>query len=86
MNIKNMHYINFYFKKLIYDEETIMGVFLSRDDDIICSFSYNRKSRQCDIWGNNKPIEEITPLPVYWLELRLKEKGHLNENESKISY
>ena len=60
-----MHYINFYFKKLVYDEETIMGVFISRDDDITCSFSCNRKTRQCDIWDNNKHIEEIIPLPVY---------------------
>ena len=81
-----MHYINFYFKKLVYDEETIMGVFISRDDDITCSFSCNRKTRQCDIWDNNKTIEEIIPLPVYWLELKLEEKGYLNENESKISY
>ena len=81
-----MHYINFYFKKLVYDDQTIMGVFLSRDDDITCSFSYNRKTRQCDIWDNNKPVEDIVPLPVYWIERRLEEKGHLNENESKISY
>ena len=81
-----MHYINFYFKKLVYDEETIIGVFISKDDDITCSFSYNRKTRQCDILDNNKPVEDIVPLPVYWLERRLDEKGHLNESESKISY
>lgn len=81
-----MHYVNFYFKKLVYDDQTIMGVFLSRDDDITCSFSYNRKTRQCDIWDNNKPIEDIVPLPLNWLERRLEEKGRLNENESKISY
>lgn len=56
------------------------------DLDVRCKFVYNRKSEDVQIFDNNKPIEEITPLPIWWLKLKLKENGKLNESESKISY
>lgn len=81
-----MIYINFYFKNLSYNDNTIEGDFSSLDLDVRCKFVYNRKSEDVQIFDNNKPIEEITPLPIWWLKLKLKENGKLNESESKISY
>lgn len=81
-----MYYINFYFQNLIYDESHIMGKFLSKDDDVSCSFLYDRNSKETEIWDNNKPIEEVTPLPIHWLLYKLKTVGEIKENESKISY
>ncbi len=79
-------YINFYFKNLIYDEKTIMGRFEAPDNDVKCCFSCDMISGEGDIWDNNKPIDEILPLPITWLLMRLEENGKLNENEHKISY
>ena len=81
-----MYYINFYFQDLVYDEKSIAGKFLSKDDDVSCSFLYDRSNGKCDIWDNNKPVEEITPLPIHWLLYKLEKEGRLKEKESKISY
>lgn len=81
-----MLYINFYFKNIIYDEKSILADFLSRDDDVFCSFEYDLQTGECRIWNNNKPIEEITPLPVYWLKRKLERDGVLKENEHRICY
>ena len=43
----------------------------------------------CEYFPNlefNKPKEEILPLPIHWLDMKLEQNGKLNENESKISY
>ena len=37
-------------------------------------------------FDNNKPIEDITPIPFYWINKKLEENGKLNEIEAKISY
>lgn len=34
------HYINFYFKNLIYDDDYYLGTFTSPDDKILCEFEY----------------------------------------------
>uniref|UniRef100_UPI0040565056 hypothetical protein n=1 Tax=Agathobacter sp. TaxID=2021311 RepID=UPI0040565056 len=79
-------YINFYFKNLIYDDSYYMGEFSSPDSDVFCQFEYNRKTEQCKIWNNSLPIDDIAPIPVWWLDKKLKENGILKSNESKISY
>lgn len=56
------------------------------DLDVQCKFRYNRITGQCEIWNNNKPVEQITPSPVWWLDKKLKENGILHSSESKISY
>lgn len=81
-----MHYINFYFQNLVYDDKYISGRFLSKDDEVSCSFMCDRDSRECEIWDNNKPLEDITPLPIHWLLYKLEKEGRLKENETKISY
>ncbi len=81
-----MFYINFYFANIIYDENYYMGEFISHDDDVKCDFEYNRKTKECTIWNNNKPIDKILPLPIHWLDWKLKENGRLEESEKKISY
>lgn len=80
------YYINYYFKEIIYDEKEIMGLFLSTDSDVSCRFIYNRITQEMSIWDNNKPIEEIVPIPIHWLTCKLDNGEVLNENESKISY
>ena len=80
-------YINFYFKNLEYDESFYGGVFSSPDSDVYCEFLYDRATGEfIDIWNNSKPIEEVLPIPIGWLDRRLEQNGKLNKNESKISY
>ncbi len=79
-------YINFYFKNLQYDDEYYMGDFEAPDYDVICKFRYSRKTGETKIWDNNKPVEEILPLPVHWLDWKLEKNGKLKSNEYKISY
>lgn len=79
-------YINFHFKNIQYDDEHYTGTFEAPDYDVICKFRYDRKTQKTEIWDNNKPTDEITPLPIYWLERKLEKNGKLNLNEYKISY
>ena len=80
------HYINFHFSEICYDDDEIIGEFSAPDSDVQCSFLYNRHTDEYLIWNNNKPPEEIKPLPIYWLLRKLKETGKLNERESRICY
>ena len=43
-------------------------------------------SKSVYIFNNNKPIEEITPIPIWWLFRQLDKNGFLNETEAKTSY
>lgn len=79
-------YINFYFKNLEYNNNYYSGIFEAPDNDVICKFRYNRKSKETEIWDNNQPVEDILPLPIYWLDLKLEKNGTLNLNEYKICY
>lgn len=63
-----------------------IGKFRSPDLGMECEFIYDREKKNCTIWNNNKPVEEILPLPIHWLDRKLNERGYLNENEKKISY
>ena len=80
------YYINYYFKEIAYDDTAIIGKFSAPDWDVNCSFSYDRVTEEVTIWNNNKPTNQILPLPIHWLVWKLKKNGKLNGNESKISY
>lgn len=80
------HYINFYFKNLIYDDDYYLGTFTSPDDKILCEFEYNRHTKEIRIWNNNRCVEEIIPIPIWWLDRKLEQNGLLRSSESKISY
>lgn len=80
------YYINYYFKDLIYDDDYYLGTFSAPDNDVFCEFEYNRHTKQFCIWNNNRSIEEIMPIPIWWLDRKLEQNGHLRSNESKISY
>lgn len=43
-------------------------------------------TKEIDITNNNVPIEKILPIPIYWLDKKLKENGMLKSKECKISY
>ena len=81
-----MVYINFYFKELKMNDNIVKCVFDSPDNDVYCKFEYDINTRQFKIFDNNKPIEDITPIPFYWINKKLEENGKLNEIEAKISY
>ena len=81
-----MYYINFYFKELEYDENTIMGVFSAPDNDVFCRFILDINSNTYEIFDNNKPEEDIIPIPFYWILKKLEESGELRKTEAKISY
>lgn len=81
-----MLYISFYFDNITYDDDYYIGSFRSPDSDVYCDFEYNRKTQKCIVSNSSKPAEEILPLPVYWLDKKLKENGFLNSSECKVSY
>ena len=78
-------YINFYFSEIEYDDTVFQGVF-EADNDVFCRFFYDRITKQTTIWDNSIPADEILPLPIYWLEIKLSENGKLKKTECKISY
>lgn len=80
------HYINFYFKDLIYDDDYYLGRFLAPDNKVFCEFEYNRRTRDVIILNNNLSVEEIMPIPIWWLDRKLEKNGRLRSTESKISY
>ena len=80
------YYINYCFQKLVYDEKTIVGEFSAPEQNIQCCFAYDRQTEECTIWDNNRPADEILPLPLPWLRWKLEKNGQLKEKESKISY
>ena len=80
------HYINFYFKNLIYDDDYYLGSFTSPDDKVFCEFEYNRHTKEIRIWNNSRSVEEIMPIPIWWLDRKLERNGLLRSSESKISY
>lgn len=80
-----MLYINYYFKNIVYDDRSIVAEFSAPDQNVVCCFSYDRLTEMLTIWNNNKPVSEITPLPIHWLLRKLEQNGALNKNESKIS-
>ena len=79
-------YINFYFKNLIQDGDWVTGRFESPDKNVYCDFIYNIKTKEYEISNCSMPEEEILPLPLYWLEIKLEQNGSLKSQESKISY
>ena len=80
-------YINYCFDNIEYGDDFYGGIFSSPDDDIYCEFLYDRKSGKfVEIWNNNKPVEDILPIPIHWLDWRLEENGRLRKKEYKISY
>ncbi|MDY4670891.1 MAG: hypothetical protein SO415_13000 [Oliverpabstia sp.] len=82
-----IHYINFFFNNIEYDENYYQAEFSSPDVNVHCNFRYNRKTKCCEeIWNYNRQPEEIEPIPVWWLEKKMQENGKLHRCESKISY
>ena len=81
-----MAYINYTFDDLLFSDDYFIGKFISRDSGVYCEFCYDRNNHNFEIWNNTLPEEEILPLPMGWLECRLKEKGNLESRERKISY
>jgi len=81
-----MHYINYYFKELEYDENIIKGVFIAPDCDVYCRFVLYRDSNTYDIFDNNKPEADIVPIPFYRILKKPEESGELRTIEAKISY
>ena len=79
-------YINFYFKNIEYDDTFYGGVFSAPDADVYCEFLYDRRTKECHIWNDNKSVDDILPLPIWWLDRKLEQSGRLRQNESKISY
>ena len=81
------HYINFYFRNVEYDDGYYGGEFSSPDSDVYCEFLYGRKAQEfIGIWNNSKPVDEIMPIPIWWLDRRLQENGELRKSESRICY
>ena len=75
--LRMMLYINFYFENITYDDDCYGGRFRSPDDDVICDFIYNRNTGDCAISNSNKLSADILPLPIWWLDSKLRNNGHL---------
>ncbi len=78
------YYINFRFENLVYNESCYSGTFCSLDSDIHCDFSYDRNTGKYAVRKCNVPVSEALPLPVWWLDKTLREKGYLEPSEARI--
>lgn len=81
-----MVHLNYYFENLAVEGNVITGKFLNRDMDIECRFRWTIGELDCEVWDNNQPVEEIKPIPVWWLQSKLEENGELKSSESRICY
>lgn len=85
--MKTKHcWINFHFENLEYDDTYIAGDFYSDDNDQYhCTFRYDRATKTYKISNNMLPVEEILPLPMGYLEWKLKNHDQLDRTVWKIS-
>lgn len=80
------YYINYYFHNIEYDDGFYGGEFSAPDYRVYCKFLYDRETKEfIDIWDNTQPIDEILPIPIWWLDNKLEKNGKLGKNESKVS-
>ena len=56
------------------------------DSETECRFIYDRITKEVIIGDNNKPAEEILPIPVWWLDRKLSENEKRNEHERRICW
>ena len=79
-------YINYYFHNIEYDDGFYGGEFSAPDYRVYCKFLYDRETKEfIDIWDNTQPIDEILPIPIWWLDNKLEKNGKLGKHESKVS-
>lgn len=81
-----MHYINFRFRQLSYDDACYTGIFEAEDDGVFCCFRYDRQTGETVLTECSRPAEEILPLPIRWLDRRLAENGTLRETEARVCF
>ena len=75
------------FHNIEYDDGFYGGEFSALDDRVYCMFLYDRETKEfIDIWDNTQPIDEILPIPIWWLDKNLEKNGELGKHESKVSY
>ena len=80
------YYINFYFHNIEYDDGCYGGEFSALDSRVYCKFLYDRERQEfIVIWENTQPIDEILPIPIWWLDKKLEKNGKLGKHESKVS-
>lgn len=79
-------HINYYFRELEVAGNIVYGIFDSPDSKVSCNFLYDLETREYEIWNCTKTEDELLPIPFHWLNKKLKERGYLRSNESKISY
>ena len=80
------YYMNYYFHNIEYDDGFYGGEFSAPDYRVYCKFLYDRKTKEfIDIWDNTQPIDEILPIPIWWLDNKLEKNGKLGKHESKVS-
>ena len=81
------YYINYYFHNIEYDDGFYGGEFSAPDYRVYCKFLYDRETKEfIDIWDNTQPIDEILPIPIWWLDNKLEKNGKLGKHEGKESY
>jgi hypothetical protein len=79
-------YINYYFHNIEYDDGFYGGEFSAPDYRVYCKFLYDRETKEfIDIWDNTQPIDEILPIPIWWLDNKLEKNGKLDKHEGKES-
>ena len=80
------YYINYYFHNIEYDDGFYGGEFSAPDYRVYCKFLYDRETKEfIDIWDKTQPIDEILPIPIWWLDNKLEQNGKLGKHESKVS-
>ncbi len=80
------YYINYYFHNIEYDDGFYGGEFSAPDYRVYCKFLYDRETKEfIDIWDNTQPIDEILPIPIWWLDNKLEQNGKLGKQGNCVS-
>lgn len=79
-------YINFSFSEIIWTEMSYEGKFEASDNDVSCRFHYSRKTRDIELWDVEAPDDRVLPLPIFWLDRRLKETGNLDGIVARVCF
>lgn len=69
-----------------YDDQAYCGVFEAPDYGVYCEFFYDRKSEDVEVWNNSIPVEEILPIPIWWIDRKIEKNGKLRKSEPHIFY
>lgn len=79
-------YINFEFSEMTWTEDCYVGRFVAADYGVSCHFRYGRGSGDYELWDVAAPDGRLLPLPIFWLDQWLEEKGNLDGVVARVCF